>query len=176
MKIARTAGIAAVTALVGFPLAACSSDAGSTSPPTEASAPASTAVDEDLQTPSELLAAHAWKTTDAVDQDGQSVALTDEDVETYVGYAYFAPDGSFTMYTLDDEPKMQGDWIVSADGGTRTIIAKDDDGAVLFERESQITELTETTFTYRTFPDEDDTSVYIDIVHTPTDHPAPAAD
>ena len=166
MKLAKIAGIAAATALISVPLAACSSDDGSTAS-TSASASA------EAQTPSQILSAHPWETTGAVDQDGKTLPLTDKNVETYVGFAYFNADGTFTMYTLEDQPKMQGDWTVSEDGKNRHIVAKDENGKVKFERDSQITELTDSTFTYRTFPDENNKNVWVDIIHTPTDHQAP---
>ncbi|WP_418907832.1 DUF4822 domain-containing protein [Glutamicibacter endophyticus] len=124
------------------------------------------------QSPSQLLAATAWETTGAVDQDGQEVDLSDERAANFVGYAYFNQDGSFQMYTLDDEPKMQGEWSISEDGATRHIVAKDEDGKVLFERVSHITTLTGEEFTYRV-PAEDDPEQFVDIVHTPTDHLEP---
>ncbi|NGN93959.1 DUF4822 domain-containing protein [Nocardioides sp. KC13] len=64
--------------------------------------------------------------------------------------------------------------VLAACGATRHIVAKDEAGEVLFERDSDIVTLTEDEFTYRVFPDENDTSVYYDIVHTPTDHAEPA--
>lgn len=127
-------------------------------------------------TPSDVLAGTPWETTGAVNQDGNEVALTDEAVVDFVGWAYYNTDGTFTMYNLDDTPKMQGDWTVSADGSERTLVAKDDAGEVMFERTVPITVLTEEEFTYRIVPDEADTSVYYDIIHTPTDHPEPVAD
>lgn len=126
-------------------------------------------------TPSGVLASTAWETTGAVDQEGKDVPLTDEDVSTFVGWAYFDADGTFSMYNLDDTPKMQGDWTVTEDGQTRHIVAKDDAGEVMFERDSDIVTLTEDEFTYRVLPDENDQSVYLDIVHTPTDHTEPTA-
>ncbi|WP_298037293.1 DUF4822 domain-containing protein [uncultured Microbacterium sp.] len=122
---------------------------------------------------SDLLSGAPWETTGAVDQDGEDVALTDENVANFVGWAYYNTDGTFTMYNLDDTPKMQGDWAVSPDASERTLVAKDDAGEVMFERVVPITELTEDVFTYRVVPDETATDVYYDIIHTPTDHPEP---
>ncbi|MGO2746610.1 DUF4822 domain-containing protein [Microbacterium sp.] len=127
-------------------------------------------------TPSAVLADTPWETTGAVDQDGNEIALTDEAVANFVGWAYYKTDGTFTMYNLDDSPKMQGDWTVSADGSERTLVAKDAAGEVLFERTVPITALTDEEFTYRVVPDETDPSTYYDIIHTPTDHPEPVAD
>ena len=127
-------------------------------------------------TPSAVLAGTPWETTGAVDQYGNEVALTDDAVVNFVGWAYYKTDGTFTMYNLDDTPKMQGDWSVSADGSERTLVAKDAAGEVLFERTVPITELTAEEFTYRVVPDETDPSVFYDIIHTPTDHPEPVTE
>lgn len=124
-------------------------------------------------TPSEVLASVAWKTTNAKNNKGENVVLTDVNVANFVGFAYFKADGTFTMYNLDDSPKMHGDWTVSADGKTRTIVAKDAAGATLFTRVVDITVLTKDEFTYRIYPNNDDKSIYFDIVHTPTTHEEP---
>lgn len=125
-------------------------------------------------TGSEVLASTAWETTGAVDQDGVAVELTDAAVVNFVGWAYYKTDGTFTMYNLDDTPKMQGDWSVNPEGTERTLVAKDADGAVLFERVVPITELTGDVFTYRVVPDAAAPEVYYDIIHTPTTHAEPA--
>lgn len=124
-------------------------------------------------TPSQVLSSTPWETTDSKNQNGESVPLNDPDVANFVGFAYFKANGTFTMYNLDDSPKMHGDWSVSADGTTRTIVAKDNNGNVLFTRVVKITVLTKQEFTYRIYPDANDTSVYYDIIHTPTNHPEP---
>jgi hypothetical protein len=123
--------------------------------------------------PSATLASTPWQTTGAVDQDGKPLALTDKNVQNYVGYAYYKVDGSFTLYNLDDTPKMHGTWTVSPDGRTRTITAKNDAGEAQFTRSSEVTKLIGSEFTYRTYPVANDRSVYIDIVHTPTQHAEP---
>ncbi|MGN6435667.1 MAG: DUF4822 domain-containing protein [Agriterribacter sp.] len=125
------------------------------------------------QTPGEILASVSWETTNAKNNKGEDVALTDANVSNFVGFAYFKADGTFAMYNLDDSPKMHGDWTVSADGKTRTIVAKDNAGATLFTRVVEITVLTKNEFTYRIYPNNDDKSVYFDIIHTPTTHPEP---
>lgn len=127
-----------------------------------------------LHGPSATLAATPWETTSARNQLGKQVPLTNADVQNYVGFAYFKADGTFTMYTLKNAPKMHGEWTVSPDGKTRTIVARDARGKVMFKRASQIVKLDKHVFTYRTFPDAADKSVYIDIVHTPTHHREPA--
>lgn len=124
-------------------------------------------------TPREVLASVSWETTNAKNNKGENVVLTDANVSNFVGFAYFKTDGTFTMYNLDDSPKMHGDWTVSEDGKTRTIIAKDNAGATLFTRVVEITVLTKDEFTYRIYPNNNDKSVYFDIVHTPTTHAEP---
>ena len=124
-------------------------------------------------TPSEILASTAWETTDAKDNKGNQIALENENVINFVGFAYFKIDGTFTMFNLDDTSKMQGDWSVSPDGKTRTIVAKNNLGDILFTRVVDITVLTKNEFTYRIYPNSNDLSIYYDIIHTPTNHSEP---
>ncbi len=124
-------------------------------------------------TPSETLSSTPWETTSSKNNAGENVALNDANVSNFVGYAYFKADGTFTMYNLDNSPKMHGDWTVPADGKTRTIVAKDNNGTVLFTRVVEITVLTKQEFTYRIYPDNNDKAVYYDIIHTPTTHAEP---
>ena len=126
-----------------------------------------------IMTPSEILSSTAWETTNAKNNKGENVSLTDANVANFVGFAYFKANGTFTMFNLDDSPKMKGDWSVTPDGKTRTIIAKNDAGEVLFTRVVDITVLTKQEFTYRIYPDNNDKSIYFDIIHTPTDHKEP---
>ncbi|MGW4634574.1 DUF4822 domain-containing protein [Nocardia sp. NPDC004415] len=154
-------------------VAATTTDSMTTTAPT-ATTSGSTATSVQPGTPAAVLSATAWETTSATDAAGTEVPLDDDAVENYVGYAYYEPDGTFTMYTLEDAPKMQGDWIVSADGKTRTLVAKNDAGEEQSRREVDIVTLTGEEFTYRVYPNPDDTTVYYDIVHTPTTHQKPA--
>jgi len=124
-------------------------------------------------TPSEVLASTPWETTNAKNNKGENVVLTDANVSNFVGFAYFKSDGTFTMFNLDDSPKMHGDWTVSADGKTRTIVAKNAAGETLFTRVVDITVLTKQEFTYRIYPNTNDKTVYFDIIHTPTSHKEP---
>lgn len=77
------------------------------------------------------------------------------------------------MFNLDDSPKMHGDWSVSPDGKTRTIVAKDDAGQEKFRRVVDIVTLTDREFTYQVHPNAANQAVYFNIVHAPTTHPAP---
>ena len=150
--------------------------------PTTAAAAAPTAVSAShaagnkALTPSETLASTPWKTTSARDAQGDRVALDDPAVSNFVGWAYFKADGTFTMYNLDNSPKMHGDWSVPADGSSRWIAAKDANGNVLFQRVVPIVELNKNVFTYRVFPNAADQTVYYDIVHTKTNHVEPGTD
>lgn len=141
-----------------------------------AAATASFAAGSKTMTPYETLASTPWKTTSALDAQGNRVALDNPAVSNFVGWAYFKADGTFTMYNLDNSPKMHGDWNVPADGATRWIAAKDANGNVLFQRVVPIVELNKNVFTYRVFPNAADTSVYYDIVHTKTNHVEPGTD
>ncbi|WP_341257905.1 DUF4822 domain-containing protein [Gordonia malaquae] len=170
MKLSRILAGTAAAALIAVPLAACSNNDSSTS----ADSTTSSVAAQDV-TPSSILSSTAWETTGAKDQNGKDVPLTDKSASNYVGFAYFNADGTFQMYTLDDAPKMQGDWKVSADGKTRTIVSKDDKGTAKFTRDSEIITLTSSEFTYRTYPVEGDKTTYVDIIHTPTDHAQPKA-
>lgn len=169
MRMSTLAQFAAGVALTGT-LTACS---GGGEPTHTVMPPPATFSASPSNSPSDLLASTAWETTSATDAQGQSVPLTDPRVKQFVGYAYFTSDGSFTMFNLDDTPKMQGDWTVSSDGKTRTVVAKDATGKVLFRRDVDIVTLTPKKFTYRVYPNEKDKTVYFDIIHTPTDHAAP---
>jgi len=173
-RIARRSvlGLSAAALLVAgaAPLSALATETGA-SPAASANAFGTTA-----RTPSETLASTPWKTTGAVDQDGNRVALDNPAVASFVGWAYFASDGTYTMYNLDDSPKLHGDWTVTPDGSERWINAKDAAGNVLFQRVVPIMQLDKNTFTYRVFPNATDTSVHYDIVHTRTNHVEPGTD
>ncbi|WP_019202856.1 DUF4822 domain-containing protein [Tsukamurella sp. 1534] len=168
MKVSMFTKAVVASAVIGISLTGCSAAEAPTAS-AESSSPSAA-----QRSPSQILSSHAWETTAAVDQTGRSVALTDASAANYVGYAYFDADGTFTMYTLQDEPKMRGDWTVTPDGRSRHIVAKGPDGSVMFERDSEITELTDSTFTYRTYPRPDTRAVYVDIVHTRTQHAEPS--
>ncbi|MFM9373020.1 DUF4822 domain-containing protein [Streptomyces sp. Da 82-17] len=167
-RSALTASAIAVAVSALVPVSAMAAEAPAA--PAAASAAAKDA------TPSELLASTPWKTTGAVDQDGNRVALDNPAVSNFVGWAYFDADGTYTMYNLDDSPKMNGDWTVTPDGSERWINAKDANGNVLFERTVPIVQLDKNVFTYRVFPNADDRTVYYDIVHTKTNHAEPGTD
>ncbi|WP_433526750.1 DUF4822 domain-containing protein [Nocardia pseudovaccinii] len=161
--------VAALTAVSLLAACGSSNSSSSTAMSTHVSSPTSAAV-----APSAVLAATPWETTAAKNAQSGSVHLTDDNVKNYVGFAYFKSNGTFTMFNLDNSPKMHGDWSVSPDGETRTIVAKNDAGQEQFRRVVDIVTLTDQEFTYRVYPDPADKTAYYDIIHTPTTHPEPA--
>lgn len=165
--------LALASAFVAVGLLASCGAAGTGAESAAPSVAAETTAAAAAQTPSQVLASTAWETTGALDAAGKDVPLDDENVSNFVGFAYFKEAGDFVMFTLDDAPKMQGEWNVTPDGKTRHIVAKDESGKELFSRDSDIVELTADVFTYRVFPNPDDKSVYFDIIHTPTTHTQP---
>lgn len=169
--ISRRPALAAATAALAA-LAIVPTTAAAAAP----AVPASASSFRLAQTPSDVLASTPWKTTGAVDQNGDRIALDDPAVANFVGWAYFKADGTFSMYNLDDSPKMHGDWSVTPDGSSRWIAAKNAAGQVLFQRVVPITQLDKNVFTYRVYPDAADTTVYYDIVHTKTNHVEPGTD
>ncbi|WP_433567057.1 DUF4822 domain-containing protein [Nocardia sp. CA-151230] len=173
----KVTSLVAALAAVGV-LAACSSNDNSSSAVDSTSAPTSSMIAATSAavapgSPSAVLASTAWETTSAKDAQGISVPLTDGNVKNYVGFAYFETDGTFTMVNLDNTPKMHGDWSVSPDGKTRTIVPKNDAGQEQFRRDVDIVTLTDKEFTYRVYADAANKAVYYDIIHTPTTHPEP---
>lgn len=166
----RTAVAASTVVLAALAIAPTTAAAAAPAAPTSAS------WSRTVQTPSDVLASTPWKTTSAVDQNGGRIALDDPAVSNFVGWAYFKADGTFTMYNLDDSPKMHGDWSVTPDGSSRWIAAKNDAGQVLFQRVVPIVQLDKNVFTYRVYPNPADTTVFYDIVHTKTNHVEPGTD
>ncbi|WP_228412881.1 DUF4822 domain-containing protein [Chryseobacterium sp. G0162] len=112
------------------------------------------------------LASTPWKTTGAKDNSGANVALDNSAVAGYVGYSYFKANGTFKIFGLNDVLRSQGTWSISPDGKTRTLVALDANGNVLFTRTVEILVLNETTFTYRITPDANTPTVFYDIIHT----------
>ena len=151
--------------------------AGAFAAETAAKAPAVSAQAAQASTPAEMLAATPWETTSAVDQDGNAVALDDPRAVNFVGNAYFKADGTYTMFNLDDSPKLTGDWEMRVVDGqlVRWINAKNDAGDVLWERVVLIVKLDGSEFTYRVV-DANDSSKWVDIVHTPTTHIEPGTE
>lgn len=119
------------------------------------------------------LASTPWETTGAIDNSGNHVDLNDPAVNGFVGYAYFRANGNFAIYGLNNVLRSQGDWSISADGKTRTLVAKNPDGTVAWTRVTDILTLNETTFTYRVVPNAANPNVYYDIVHTKVNHMEP---
>lgn len=108
-----------------------------------------------------------WVTTEAIDQSGASVPAADERVAVYFGNAEYFPGGKFNMTTPDGQPKMHGLWSLSEDGKTRTLTVLDDQGRTRFIRTVENVKVEDNEYTYRIYPEEGKTAVYIDIVHHP---------
>ncbi|WP_415326274.1 DUF4822 domain-containing protein [Chryseobacterium sp. MMS23-Vi53] len=133
-----------------------------------------TQIIEEQLTPSQILSSTPWETTEAKNNQGQNVALTEASVAGYVGFAYFNGDGNFAIYGLNDVLRSLGTWSVDAAGKTRTITAKRPDGTAIFTRDVEILELSKNVFTYRIRPNSADSSVYFDIIHKKVGHTEPA--
>lgn len=129
---------------------------------------------EEQLTPSQVLSSTPWETTGAKDKNGQSVALTDPAVASFVGFAYFNGDGKFAIYSLNDVLRSMGTWSVDPQGKTRTITALRPDGTSIFTRDVDILELNKNVFTYRIHTNASDPSVYYDIIHTKVNHAEPS--
>lgn len=114
-----------------------------------------------------VMVGKTWVTTNAIDQKTRSIGENDKRVSMYYGSAKYYRDGTFVMYTPEGDKKMQGDWSISEDGKTRTLVAKDEKGKVLFTRNVENTAVTETDYVYRIFPSERNKDQYIDILHEP---------
>lgn len=119
------------------------------------------------------LASTPWKTTGAKNNSGNDVALDNASVAGYVGYSYFKANGTFKIFGLNDVLRSQGTWTISPDGKTRTLVALDASGNVIFTRTVEILVLNETTFTYRITPDAAQPTVFYDIIHTKDSHKEP---
>lgn len=173
-SIVLTSALAAA-AICAFPAAPALASAGSESVTATVASELATALPTNTADATAVLAATPWQTTGAVGQDGNEVPLDDARAANFVGNAYFKADGTFTMFNLDDSPKMRGDWEMRIDENgdlVRWIAAKDDAGEVLLERVVPIVDLDASVFTYRVI-DEADPTQWVDIVHTPTDHAEP---
>lgn len=121
----------------------------------------------DLNQHEELMVGKTWVTTNAIDHQTRSIGENDQRVSMFYGTAKYYRDGTFVMFTPKGEQKMQGDWSISEDGKTRTLVAKDDQGNVLFTRSVENTAVTPTDYVYRIYPSERNKDQYIDILHAP---------
>ncbi|QIQ21813.1 DUF4822 domain-containing protein [Zophobihabitans entericus] len=114
-----------------------------------------------------IMVGPVWITTGALNQKGETVANTDQGVSNYFGVAEYFADHTFKMLSPDGKPKMQGDWSMSEDGKTRTLVAKDASGNILFTRTVENVKVTPEEYTYRIYPNADSKTEYFDIVHKP---------
>lgn len=112
-----------------------------------------------------IMTEKVWITTEAVNEKGNKVPADNQQVSNYFGLAEYYPDGTFIMFTPEGKQKMQGDWSISEDGKTRTLIAKDKEGKTLFTRDVENITVKDTEYTYRIYPNADDKNTYFDIIH-----------
>ncbi len=115
----------------------------------------------------QIMVGKVWITTDAVDQKGASVPAEDEKVAAFFGKAEYFPDHAFKMTALDGKPKMHGLWNMTADGKTRNLTVRDDTGKTRFTRKVENVKVTDGEYTYRIYPNSENESEYIDIIHKP---------
>lgn len=108
-----------------------------------------------------------WITTDAIDAKNQAIAPSDNSVTNFFGIAQYNTDHTFKMYTPEGKLKLAGDWSISDDGKNRVIVAKKSDGTVLFTRTVENVAVKADEYTYRIYPDANNSNVYFDIVHKP---------
>ncbi|MCD4610440.1 DUF4822 domain-containing protein [Proteus mirabilis] len=98
-------------------------------------------------------------------EKGNKVDANNPQVSNYFGLAEYYPNGTFIMFTPEGKQKMQGDWSMSNDGKTRTLVAKDAQGKTLFTRDVENITINNDEYTYRIYPTEGDNTVYFDIIH-----------
>ena len=115
----------------------------------------------------QIMVGKVWITTDAVDQKGASVPAEDEKVAAFFGKAEYFPDHAFKMTALDGKPKMHGLWNMTADGKTRNLTVRDDTGKTRFTLKVENVKVTDGEYTYRIYPNSENESESIDIIHKP---------
>ncbi|MHC5225012.1 DUF4822 domain-containing protein [Ignatzschineria sp. LJL83] len=122
---------------------------------------------KDLNEHEKVMVGKTWVTTNAIDHNIRSIGANDSRVSQYYGTANYYRNGKFVMHTPEGVQKLQGDWSISEDGKTRTLVAKDKDGKVLFTRDVENTSVTPTDYVYRLYPSQYNKNQYIDILHQP---------
>ncbi len=124
-----------------------------------------TQAQKDLNDYEKVMVEKVWVTTQAIDEKGNKVDANNPQVSNYFGLAEYYPNGTFIMFTPEGKQKMQGDWSMSNDGKTRTLVAKDAQGKTLFTRDVENITINNDEYTYRIYPTEGDNTVYFDIIH-----------
>ncbi|HEK2815373.1 TPA: DUF4822 domain-containing protein [Proteus mirabilis] len=124
-----------------------------------------TQAQKDLNDYEKVMVEKVWVTTQAIDEKGNKVDANNPQVSNYFGLAEYYPNGTFIMFTPEGKQKMQGDWSMSNDGKTRTLVAKDAQGKTLFTRDVENITINNDEYTYRIYPTEEDNTVYFDIIH-----------
>ncbi|RKS84426.1 uncharacterized protein DUF4822 [Orbus hercynius] len=108
-----------------------------------------------------------WLTTEALNQNNENIPSSNSAVNGFFGIAQYNADGTFKMYTQEGKLKLSGDWSLSDDGKSRTLVAKKPDGSIMFTRTVENITVEPETYTYRIYPEQNNNNVYYDIVHKP---------
>ncbi len=108
-----------------------------------------------------------WITTDAVNAKKENILSSDKNVNGFFGIAEYKEDGTFKMYTQEGKLKLSGDWSISEDGKSRTLVAKKPDGTVMFTRTVENVTVDPNEYTYRIYPNAESKSEFFDIIHKP---------
>ncbi|WP_392565173.1 DUF4822 domain-containing protein [Utexia brackfieldae] len=114
-----------------------------------------------------LMTNKVWITTEAVNADNQIIPSSDKSVNGFFGIAEYNANGTFKMFTQEGKLKLAGDWSISQDGKSRTLIAKKPDGSVMFTRTVENVTVEPNLYVYRIYPEANNKNVYFDIVHKP---------
>lgn len=122
---------------------------------------------EKLNKYEDIMVDQVWLTTDAVNEKQENIPSSNDSVKSFFGIAQYNPDGTFKMYTPEGKLKLSGDWSISEDGKTRTLVAKKPDGSVMFTRTVENVTVEPTEYTYRIYPESNNSNVYFDIIHKP---------
>lgn len=121
-----------------------------------------------------ILAKHVWKTTEVRDNQKKKLDLAVKPAETYAGFAYYRPDGTFRIVDFNDQPKMFGTWKLTDGETKRQLTVYNNDNSIVYTRAVDLLVLNNNLFTYRIVPNANQPTVYYDVDHRPvTNHPEP---
>lgn len=121
-----------------------------------------------------ILAKHVWKTTEVRDNQKKKLDLAVQPAETYAGFAYYRPDGTFRILDFSDHPKIFGTWKLTDGETKRLLTVYNNDNSIAYTRTVDLLVLNNNLFTYRIIPNASQPTVYYDVDHHPvTNHPEP---
>lgn len=129
--------------------------------------------DDNVRTGSQYLSDRNWITTKVTNELGEDVTTNDPAANNYIGYAYYRTDGTFRIVSLEDAPKMFGEWKLTDNDTKRFLNVFKSDNTTAYTRSVDITQLNASIFTYKIFPNATDASKYYVVEHKPTDHKEP---